>query len=47
MQREQESGEEFGVRAYIALLKSKNRRNHAEMLEGLQQIPGVVYLEEL
>ena len=47
IQREQDSDAEEGVRAYIALLKTKNRRAHTDLLLQLQQIPGVVYLEEL
>ena len=47
IQREQDSDAEDGVRSYIALLKTKNRRAHADLLQQLQQISGVVYLEEL
>lgn len=47
IQREQEADSDIGVRAYIALLKTKNRRAHADLLSDLQNIPGVAYLEEL
>ena len=47
IQREQDSDAEDGVRSYIALLNTKNRRAHADLLQQLQQISGVVYLEEL
>lgn len=36
-----------GTRGYIATLKSAKRRNHAEVMEQLQGIPGVVWVEEL
>ena len=36
-----------GVSAYCATLKTKKRRNHLEILEDLQKISGIVYLEEL
>ena len=47
IQREQDSDAEDGVRSYIALLKTKNRQAHADLLQRLQEIDGVVYLEEL
>ena len=47
VQREQDADSDAGVRAYIALIKTKSRRVHAELLNDLQQITGVVYLEEL
>ena len=47
VQREQDADSDTGVRAYIALIKTKSRRVHAELLNDLQQITGVVYLEEL
>ena len=47
IQREQDSDAEEGVRAYIARLKTKNLRAHADLLLQLQEIDGVVYLEEL
>ena len=36
-----------GNRAYIAILKSKKRCNHIEIVESVRQIPGIVYVEEL
>jgi putative Mg2+ transporter-C (MgtC) family protein len=47
VQREQESDNERGTRAYIATLKAKKRTSHQEILRIVQEIPGVVYLEEL
>ncbi len=47
VQRERDSETESNVRAYIALMKSQKRRDHLDILELLQGIPGVVYLEEL
>lgn len=47
MIRERDSETEQHVRAYIAVMKIKRRRNHLDILEILHQIPGVVYLEEL
>ncbi len=45
--RERDSETEQNVRAYIALLKIKRRKNHIAILDILHKIPGVVYLEEL
>ena len=39
--------ESNGNRAYIAILKSKKRCNHIEIVESVRQIPGIVYVEEL
>lgn len=47
IQREQESDSDAGNRAYIATVKSKKRSNHLEVLEQVQAVPGVAYLEEL
>ncbi|MBQ7328285.1 MAG: MgtC/SapB family protein [Oscillospiraceae bacterium] len=47
VQREQESDSDAGNRAYIATVKSKKRSNHLEVLEQVQTVPGVAYLEEL
>lgn len=47
VQREQEPDSDVGNRAYIATVKSKKRSNHLEVLEQVQSIPGVAYLEEL
>ncbi len=46
VQREQD--EESGSnRAYIATLKTKKRSAHGDVLDLIQEIPGVVYMEEL
>ena len=47
VQRERDSETESNVRAYIALMKTKHRRNHMEVLDQLHELRGVVYLEEL
>lgn len=47
VQREQETDGDSGNRAYIATVKSKKRGNHAQILEQLQAVTGVAYLEEL
>lgn len=47
VQREQETDADSGNRAYIATVKSKKRGNHAQILEDLQALPGVAFLEEL
>ena len=47
IQREPEPDVEENVRAYIALLKTKSRQSHPDLLLRLQEISGVVYLEEL
>ena len=47
VEREFDSDPESGARAYIATLKAKTRRDRTDLLENIQQIPGVVYLEEL
>lgn len=46
---QRESGEEeaSGVRAYVATLKGKTRKNHTELMETILSIPGVVFVEEL
>lgn len=45
VQRETELSER--VRAYTATLKAPKRRNHVQIMEEVQSLPGVVYLEEL
>lgn len=47
VQREQESDSDAGNRAYIATVKAKKRSNHIVVLEIIQSLPGVAYLEEL
>ena len=47
IQLDRESDAEIGVRAYVALLRIKKRRSHVELMEMLQSIPGVLYVEEL
>ena len=47
VQRERDSETESDARAYIALMKSKKRRNHTDILELLGAIPGVIYMEAL
>ena len=47
VQREQGSDSDEGNRAYIATVKSKKRKNHLEVIEQVQAVPGVAYLEEL
>ena len=45
--REHEAETADGTRAYFSLLRLKTRQKHTEVLEGIRNIPGVVYLEEL
>ena len=47
VQREQGADSDAGNRAYIATLKAKKRSNHQAILEVVQNITGVAYLEEL
>ena len=47
VQQEQGTDSESGNRAYIATLKMKKRGNHQDILQLVQEIPGVAYLEEL
>lgn len=47
IQVDRESDAEVGIRAYIALLRIKKRRSHVDLMEMLQNIPGVAYIEEL
>ena len=47
VQREQEGDSDIGNRAYIATLKAKKRSHHATIMDVVQEIPGVAYLEEL
>ncbi len=46
-QRDQDSQQENGVRAYISTLKLQKRQSHVEVMDDIRTIPGVVYLEEL
>ena len=47
IQRETDTENESGSRAYIATMKANRRRNHAEIADEIRDIAGVVYLEEL
>ena len=47
VQREQGVDSDDGNRAYIATIKVKKRSTHTEILELVQKIPGVAYMEEL
>ena len=47
VQKEQGADTDTGNRAYIATLKAKKRSNHQVILDIVQNIPGVVYMEEL
>ena len=47
VQRERGEESTSTCRAYIASLKSKKRSNHRDILELVENIPGVSYLEEL
>ena len=47
VQRESVEESSDGVRAYIATLKGKTRKNHQELMEKVLEIPGVKFVEEL
>ena len=47
VQREHGDEENNGVRAYVATLKGKKRKNHTELMEKVMAIPGVEFVEEL
>lgn len=47
VEREFDSDPESGARAYIATLKAKTRRDRIDLLEKIQALPGVDYLEEM
>ena len=47
VQREHGDEENNGVRAYVATLKGKKRKNHTELMEKVLAIPGVEFVEEL
>ena len=47
VEREYDTDPESGDRAYTATIKAKTRRNRAELLEKIQALPGVEYLEEM
>jgi putative Mg2+ transporter-C (MgtC) family protein len=47
VQREQGADSDTKNRAYIGTIKAQKRGNHEEILEIVQEIPGVAYLEEL
>lgn len=46
-QREFDNEPDDGVRTFITTLKLQKRQNHTEVIDDLQTIPGVIYLEEL
>ena len=46
-QREFDGEAEGGTRAFITTMKLHKRQNHNEVIDELQTIPGVIYLEEL
>lgn len=46
-QRDHDSEQENGIRAYTASIKLQKRQNHMEVMDDLRTIDGVVYLEEL
>ena len=47
IQHEQGSVTENGVRGYILYLKQHKRQSHLELLEDIQTISGIVYLEKV
>lgn len=47
IQFEQEGTLEQGVRALIATLKSKNRRDHIPLMDAIRKMDGILYAEEL
>ena len=47
VQRETGTEKDAVSRAYIATMKSRRRRNHAEIADEIRTIAGVVFLEEL
>ena len=47
IQHEQGSVTESGVRGYILYLKQHKRQSHLELLEDIQLISGIVYLEKV
>lgn len=47
IQREQDVENEKNIRAYIAFLKLKKRQQYLEILEEINKIPGVEYIEKL
>ena len=47
LQREHAEGEGVDVHAYTATFKTKTRQDRVELLENVQRIPGVVFMEEL
>ena len=47
VQREFGEEDSDGVRAYVATLKGKTRKNHQELMEKVLEIPGVEFVEEL
>lgn len=47
LQREYDSHTEQGVRAYLATLRAQRRTSHPELLEDLNAISGIVFIEEI
>lgn len=46
-QRDLDSEPENSVRSYVSTLKLQKRQHHAEVVDEIHAIPGVVYVEEL
>ena len=47
IQLEHDNTLEDGVRAYIVSLKSKQKKKHEDIFQGIRAIDGVAYLDEL
>lgn len=47
IQREGETSQESGTRAYVATFKATDRRNYLDAIEDIRSIPGIAYIEEL
>ena len=46
-QRDYDSESANGMRSYLTTLKLQKRQNHLEVIDAIQAIPGVLYIEEL
>lgn len=47
IQLQEDGGQDDGIRGYVMCLKSPRRRDHLQFVDAVQQIEGIVHVEEL
>ena len=47
IQLQEDGGQDDGIRGYVMCLKSLRRRDHLQFVDAVQQIEGIVHVEEL